>query len=234
MDKMTVKPQIVGLLKRLHSQRALLSVTLPGSEKHFNSAVLEVNGEQNYLVLDELGPAEGHALLLKTREFRARARLEGARVSFSATVGEVGNDAGIAFYKLPIPEELDYLQQRAHYRIKAGPAKPITVILTLSDANTLQGELHDISMGGVAIRVAQNKLPASLKIMDMITCKFSFSQGEELTCALEIRSIRNKDGNSHTHLGCRFTNLPAPCQKLIQRHVAAMEREQIKKIAKTA
>lgn len=230
---MTVKPQIVGLLKRLHNQRALLSVSLPGSEKSFNSAILEVNGEQNYLVLDELGPAEGHTLLLKTKELRARARLEGTRVSFSATLAEVGNDSGIAFYKLPIPEEIDYLQQRAHYRIKAGAGKPVVVTLTLENNKTLSAELHDISMGGAAIKIVQNKLPASLKIMDVVPCTFAFTQGEKMTCILEIRSIRNKDGSSHAHLGCRFTNLTAPCQKLIQRHVAAMEREQLKKMAKT-
>lgn len=232
MDRITLAPFILGLLKRIQNQRAMLTITLPGTDKNYNSAVLEINEEQAYLVIDELSPESGHPLLLDIKELRARTRVEGARISFSTTLIDAGRESGIAYYNLALPTEIDYLQQRASYRVKTAIVQPIPITLFHVEGQTIKGELQDLSVGGLAIRVAHKQLPAALNTTDTLPCSFRLAQNEEVTCTLEIRSIRNKDNNTPVRLGCRFINLPAPQQKIIQRYIIALEREQIKKMPK--
>ncbi len=232
MDRITLAPFILGLLKRIQNQRAMLTITLPGSDKNYNSAVLEINEEQAYLVIDELSPESGHPLLLDIKELRARTRVEGARISFSTTLIDAGRESGIAYYNLTLPTEIDYLQQRASYRVKTKVAQPIPVTLIHAEGQTIKGELQDLSVGGLSIRIAHKQLPAALKTTDTLPCRFRLAQDEEITCTLEIRSIRSKDNNTPVRLGCRFVNLAAQQQKMIQRYVIALEREQIKKMPK--
>ncbi len=232
MDRIALAPFILGFLKRIQHQRAILTVTLPGSDKNYNSAILEINEEQAYLVIDELSPESGHPLLLDIKELRVRTRVEGARISFSTTLIDAGRESGIAYYNLALPTEIDYLQQRASYRVKTKVAQPIPVTLIHAEGQTIKGELQDLSLGGLSIRIAHKQLPVTLKTTDTLPCCFRLAQGEEITCTLEIRSIRSKDNNIPVRIGCRFINLPAPQQKMIQRYVIALEREQIKKMPK--
>ena len=232
MDRITLAPFILGLLKRIQNQRAILTVTLPGSDKNYNSAILEINEEQAYLAIDELSPESGHPLLLDIKELRARTRVEGARTSFSTTLIDAGRESGIAYYNLALPTEIDYLQQRASYRVKTGVAQPIPVTLIHAEDQTIKGELQDLSIGGLSIRVAHKQLPVTLKTTDTLPCCFRLTQDEEIRCMLEIRSIRHKDNSTPVRLGCRFINMSTPQQKIIQRHIIALEREQIKKMPK--
>lgn len=232
MDRIALAPFILGLLKRIQNQRAMLTITLPGSDKNYNSAILEINEKEAYLVIDELSPESGHPLLLDVKELRARTRVEGARISFSTTLIDAGRESGIAYYNLALPTEIDYLQQRASYRVKTGVAQPVPVTLIHEEDQAIKGEMQDLSIGGLSIRVAHKQLPATLKTTDTLPCCFRLTQNEEVTCTLEIRSIRSKDNNTPVRLGCRFINLAVPQQKIIQRYIIALEREQIKKMPK--
>lgn len=232
MDKITQPAQIVGILKKIHKRRAMLSISVPGTEKHYSSAILEIKsaGTFGHLIIDELTPKDGHALLLNARKLKARLQLDGVKISFSTTLESSGKDSGIAFYTLALPQEMDYLQQRAHHRVRPSLTKPLATLLIHEDETVFHGEVYDISAGGLSIKLKSNALATPLKPTDILICSFTLPHGEEITCKLEIRSIHATNQQNFIRIGVRFTNLASTVQKIIQRYIANIEREHLKKM----
>ena len=232
MDKITHAAQIVGILKKIHKRRAILNISMAGTEKHYSSAILEVksDGAPGYFIIDELAPKDGHDLLLKVCKLKARLQLDGVSISFSTTLEASGNDAGIAFYTLALPKDMDYLQQRAHHRVRPSLAKPLAVTLTHEDETIFHGQIHDISVGGLSIKLKSNPLATTLKPTDILTCAFTLPHSEEITCKLEVRSIHATNQQNFIRIGVRFNTLVNALQKLIQRYIVSLEREQLKKM----
>lgn len=247
MDKITNSAQIIGILKKIHKRRAILNISVAnvplhsnpgpaagtGQEKFYSSAILEVK-PNGHIIIDELTPKEGHTLFLKSGKLKARLQLDGVKISFSTTLESSGNDAGIAFYTLALPREVDYLQQRAHHRVRPSLAKPLKVNLTHADESVFTGEIHDISAGGLSIKIKSDSLITTLKPTDILTCSFMLEPKQEILCKLEVRSIHATNQQNLIRIGVRFSNLPGPVEKLIQRYISMLEREQIKKMPRGA
>src|SRR5690606_23153810 len=68
-ERITNPAQIVRLLERVKENRALLTITIPGINTIYNSAILGISFEQKHLLLDELLPADGHERLINAAEF---------------------------------------------------------------------------------------------------------------------------------------------------------------------
>lgn len=237
MDKITNAAQIIGILKKIHKRRAMLSISLvgatSGAEKPYSSAILEIksDGTHGHIIIDELTPKEGHDLLLKAGKLKARLQLDGITISFTTTLESSGSDAGIAFYTLAIPREIDSLQQRAHHRVRTSLAKPLTVDLTHADETVFQGEVYDLSVGGLSIKLKSDSGGATtLKPTDILACSFTLPPREEIICKLEVRSIHATNQKNFIRIGVRFSNLPGTVQRLIQRYITSVEREQLKKM----
>ena len=232
MEKITLTTQIIGILKKIHKQRVLLHISVAGTEKHYSSAILEVksDGELGYFIIDELTPKEGHDVLLKAGAVKVRLQLDGVTLSFSTTLEASGDDAGIAFYTLALPTEMDYLQKRAHHRVRPSLAKPLAVTLTHEDETVFQGLIHDISVGGLSIKLKSDSLATTLKPTDILTCAFTLPHSEKIICKLEVRSIHATNQQNFIRIGVRFNNLVNALQKLIQRYIVSLEREQLKKM----
>ena len=237
MDKITHPAQIAGILKKVHKQRALLSISMPGTGKHYNSAILEIKSEgaSGHLIIDELSPNDGHDLLLKVKKLNARLQLGGVKIHFTTTLESSGSDAGIAFYTLALPREMDYLQQRANHRIRPSLVNPL--VITLNHAlidnggSAFHGETHDISAGGISIKLKSDSLVTALKPTDILACSFTLPDNNvEVTCTLEVRSLHATNQPGIIRIGTRFINLTSALQKLIQRYIISLEREQLKKM----
>lgn len=242
MDKITNPAQIIGILKKIHKRRAMLNISVVGANsgsdigsdaaKHYSSAILEVkyDGIRGYIIIDELTPKEGHELLLKAGKLEVRLQLDGVKISCATTLESSGSDAGIAFYTLALPHEMDYLQQRANHRVRPSLVKPLTANLTHADETVFNGEIYDISADGLSIKLKSDLLATTLKPTDILTCLFTLPPKEKIICKLEVRSIHAANQQNFMRIGVRFSSLPNPLQKLIQRYISTLEREQIKKM----
>ncbi len=240
MDKITNAAQIVGILKKIQAHRAMLNISvlgtrsglnIPAAEKHYASALLEVKSDssQGHIIIDELTPKEGHELLLKTGKLKVRLQLGGVKISFTTTLESSDNDEGIAFYTLAIPHEMDYLQQRGNHRIRPSLAKPLTARLTHADETVFSAAIYDISAGGLSIKLKSDSLATPLKLTDILTCAFTLPPKDEIICKLEVRSMHATHQQNCIRIGVRFSNLSSTLQKLLQRYISTLEREQIKK-----
>lgn len=232
-EQLTDPVRIFDLLRRLHRQHSLLTVRVPGVEQRFLSAIIHdpVAGEP--LALDELVPEIGHKHMAVGIEPRIEARLAGVEIRFASRVLEVTNDNGNAAYTIAFPVMLEHYQRRASFRVKVGigiGARCQFVIDTADgpdedDAETLNGDIIDMSIEGIGARLPCSEL---LKSMETYDVELRLPDGL-LRAKLEVRFIDYANASRDMRIGARFKNLAPRAKRRIQRFVADMQREMIKK-----
>ncbi len=229
-EKITNPARIAGLLLRIQEGNSLLNVSLPDFAGAYNSAIVEVHAQQNYLVLDELNPKSGHELLLKAGRLLAHTRLKGVDIRFEAVVESTGEREGSAVYRMVLPTTIDYHQQRAFYRATVGKAKIIKVSIERTSGEQVTGYLNDISVGGVGMRFNNDTMAALMRGETVPRCRIQLPSGDNIICAIEIRFVSvGVDGNCRM-AGARFVRLSQTQELTIARYVAALDRELAKKL----
>lgn len=224
--------QVAGILRRLQEAHALVHVSMPGGHETWLSAILEVHPTQGYLMLDELTPREGHAVLMKSGRLIVTAQIQGIDISFAASLLGTGSSDGLAYYRVQIPEGIRYWQRRASYRARVSAAIVIPVSLQNGDGMVQQGELCDISAGGIGTRHKNSKGPVPLLGEVWEECRIKLPE-QEVVCALEIRYVGQDSRNGHLRLGGRFANINRPQLKIVEAFVAHLERENLRKRRRT-
>ncbi len=222
--------EILALLKKLFKKHSLLTINFSEIDDYFGSTILEINEEDNYLVLDELHPIEGHEHVDEGTKFRINTQYSGALVRFSGTVEAISSNPTAAYYKIPIPRKIDYQQRRSSFRVHVGINETIPVQLVTEDDVMLNAELRDISLGGVSLRV--NDVPhVSLEYGDHIpTCMIKVTDERKIRASLNVCHVVRKRDIGILRIGAQFAEMSNYDQRELEHLVAEMEREMIKKI----
>lgn len=227
METLTDRIRIFSLLKRLKDERSLLGIGLEGSEADaFNSAIIDVSLDHNYFILDELKPKAGHRLLLARKRCHIKGQTQGIHLEFDARLGDTGEEKGVAYYVCPIPESMDYQQRRASVRINVGAANPLPVSLKNEEGLVLEGELKDLSAGGIGVRLRKD-LPPQIEPGQRFECRFPcpMDAKEHFVCDIEIRLAKPKtDAHEPAFLGCQFLDLVKQQERQLDRMVMALQR----------
>ncbi|HKK14431.1 MAG TPA: flagellar regulator YcgR PilZN domain-containing protein [Gammaproteobacteria bacterium] len=226
-ERITHPGQMLSLLRRVQESRELLTVSLSDDPHSYTSAILRVDPDTAHFLLDELKPATGHERLLTAGSLRASCRHRGIEISFIATLQEVGMAAGIAFYRMGLPEVIHYQQRRAHFRVPVGRALALPVHLTLDGQNLGEGEVRDLSVGGLGIRVSGPVPLERGQIVDQ--CAIAVPDGPSILTQVEVRFISRREDAAPAQIGARFLNLTRRDQNRLERLVTRLERELIRK-----
>lgn len=221
-ERITDPARIAGLLRGLKEEHALISVVVEGEPAVYSSAVLEVDPERGYLLLDELSPRRGHERLVQIRLLRVRARVHGIELQFSCPLREIGGASGIAYYYLPIPEMVHYRQRRTHYRVEIGSALVIPVQFECGPQTAIDGAVHDLSVGGVGAYVQESVLKRGDNVPN---CIVRIPHAPPVRGALEVCFVRYEEARGKIRIGGRFLDLPPPQRKALERFVAELERQ---------
>ncbi len=228
-EKISLPAQIASLLRRVHEERALLNITVPGSDDRYTSMVLEVNPAMGQMLLDELHPAEGHERFLATKKFHAHTRLKGVDISFAGILQATARENGMALYQIPLPALLLYRQRRSSYRVRVGAGLVVPVILDDENLRHLQGLLCDISIGGIGLRLKAEQ-PALMDNGAVFSrCEIQLPGNERIHSGLELRFVSAVDRRNMVRFGGRFIGLEPSDQKLVEHFVVSLERELLKK-----
>lgn len=219
--------QVIALLRRLRDTHTLLTVAIPGSERQFNSMVLDVNAEQGYLLLDELNNPQGHQLLAETGRLRAHGRCQGVQLNFACTVKVArARDGGIV-YQAPLPEYIVYLQRRAAFRVPVGLGLGMELHLPVPDAGVVHAQPCDISIMGVGARTDDpGVLEPELVLPD---CTLHLPDHELINLTLEIRYVQPDTHPDQYRFGARFVELEPRQKTQLRRVVTHMEREMLRR-----
>jgi c-di-GMP-binding flagellar brake protein YcgR len=216
------------LLRQLVDNHALVTVRLDGNADAYNSAVLAVDREAGQVDLDELTPARGHQQVQLGTVLDVRARVGGVPLRFRGAVATVGHTDGIAFYRLPFPEEVDYRQQRAHFRAHVGRSQIIGVNLESATGTSIPGELHDVSTGGMAVRLSSGDRVILEGDGRFMTCYLEFPDGERMECRFEARHLKHLRSSGQV-LGGQFVDLTPHDRTLLRRLVSEVQRDMLRK-----
>jgi c-di-GMP-binding flagellar brake protein YcgR len=229
-ELITLPAQIAGVLKRLQEAHVLLRITIPGENQAYLSAILEIHPVDGYLLLDELNPAEGNAALQRTRRIGVSAQLQGVDISFTTDLIDTGSSAQIVYYRLAMPKGMRYQQRRTSYRARINLARVIPVLLTRGDGLTLDGQLYDISVGGIGTRHKPEMTNEVRQGGVWDECVIHLDGSQEIRSAIEVCFIGEDSRSRQMRLGGKFLKLTRPQIKLIENFVAALERDWLKKL----
>jgi len=224
-EVVTSQPRITAVLRPLLQKHSLVTASLAGSRQYYNTVLLEVDAENQFLLLDELHPIEGHRLATTNKTLTLYTQLDGVNVNFAVKIIEIGSANDMAFYKVEFPESIRYRQRRSDYRVPVSSALSIPVEITSSNQESLTGELHDISAGGVCIRFPRKSSLPIDKNDEEVQCSITLSDGKTIRSAFRICHIALQEPANTLLVGGCFRQLDKTQHRAIERYVVELQRK---------
>lgn len=225
-ETVTDAMQLMALVQRIVSDRLLVSVQVEGLDTEFTSTVIGVKPDDGGYLLDWLYPEEGNAALLEGRSFTLFARFEGASMMFEGRVRERREEAGLAFFFVPLPESITYFQRRARHRVVLGADAP-QLEFCVADTS-YNASVHDISAAGVGFSLKREKA-ISLAVEQTLHDVLIRAHGRQLgPLELVIRDMRETE-RSRVIIGCQIMADEPHTVAQIERFVMDLERRQIQR-----
>jgi c-di-GMP-binding flagellar brake protein YcgR len=222
------------LLKNINNKHSLLSVIIPPYDEYFGSTIIEINNDENYLVIDELYPKEGHDRIKVGTQLSFNTQYSGAFVNFSGKIEAIGENNKAAYYKINFPKEVEYHQRRNTYRIAISIKETIPVNLVNEDEVLIKAELRDISHGGICLRFNSMPHHSSIKSGDYIpTCLIQVDENRKILSSLNICHVETIEETGTIRVGAEFAQISKIDQRELEHLIASLERSIIQKIKRT-
>ncbi len=231
--RLTTADDIHLLLKKVFSKHSLLTITIGSADEYFGSTIIEINHDDNYLVIDELHPEHGHEQIEVGKKLSFNARYSGAFVNFVSTVEAIGENEKAAYYKIEMPEEVEYHQRRNTYRIATNVNNPIPVNLVNEDEVLIKAELRDISHGGLCLRVNDSPHISLTGGSHIPTCLIQVDKNKKILSSLNLCHVESIKETGSLRIGAEFAKMSKIDRRELEHLIAALERAIIQKIKRT-
>lgn len=244
IDRITKPGQIAKHLQKLKDNNCLINVVIPGSGSSYNSSILRVYPSRNLLILDELNSKSGHEAIIGGKTFNAKCRLNGIEYRFTSSVQRVDRQGKIAMYHAAMPKIIQYLQRRGHYRVpvardsKIEISVPMKITFEKTDeetgevekklkTETIAGELADLSLGGIGIRLKTKTVPKRGQVLTK--CKLVVPGSESILTEMEVAFALADNVHHIVRIGGRFVKLESKQKKKLIALVKKLEREYLRR-----
>lgn len=224
-ELITDMARVARLLDRLAKHHSLLTIVIPGQSEAFTSSVVEV--AEPHVLLDELLPNSGHALLLAQKKLQATGKLEGIDIRFVAELEAFDEQDGMVTYRVRLPARLEYRQRRSDFRAHIPISSVIRVVMVDDREHIFEGELYDISRGGAGII-----LPFDESVLEpgrWYYCAIELPGSSWLFCDIEQRHWKDLHAPGKHLAGTRFADLTPMQMRLVGRCISELQREQMKR-----
>jgi c-di-GMP-binding flagellar brake protein YcgR len=225
------KSEIIQVLRSVLNARELLTAYFDHGQRFFLTSIVAIQSASDSLIVDYGLDQETNVRALEAPRMVFVTSQDRVRVQFSTDrLEQIGFDGRPAF-RASLPTSLLKLQRREYYRLLT----PMRLTLTCAiPAVTGRAEVavSDISVGGVGL----TGLPDELKLaigMQCGGCRIVLPQEGTVLAGLEVRSLQEvllRTGASVKRAGCRFVDIPASQQAMIQRYIIRVERERLARL----
>lgn len=220
--------KIVKLLSEIEVSSPLCTIQIEGSDEDYSSSILGIKVDKNSIILDELIPKEGNAILQRRRALKLLTFHKGIHLSFNLNDLEIGHSRGISYYKASIPERIYYPQRRRSPRIEISAIDiPFNGVAQRTGLSVV-GYLFDLSRDGAGIDMPANR--ARVQRGDKIKgCQISF---EDYVMEFDfiVRFVKPVSvGSSKVQIGGFFENLSSKSQAKLSYFITSLERVEIRK-----
>lgn len=223
------RSEIEALLYQLMTQQAALLAVNREVGKACRTAIVQIDAESDLLHFDELMPIDANRWLLPDHPIRLHGWLDGVRISFTADIIDTRLiDEKGHYFSTRFPEKLRYPQRREQYRIRIQPAAvPVSASITYGgdERLTIDSDIVDLSVGGVGLILEDEP---DIAISDEISCLLRMPD-TSLKLRLEVCSRAVLEKPTRTRIGTRFVDISASTHATVQRFIAAVQREQLRR-----
>jgi len=223
-------PEIVGVLRSLQKQRAMISVYFDQGREFILTAILAVNPEFQEIVLDLGADARTNKLLLQSTRLLVVGYEDRIKVQFVTSLAQATMHEGHPAFRVRIPGSLLRMQRRDYYRIQLPMSRPVKAYLQLSAEHPDQlqeARVVDISCGGIAMVLATTEVPLAIGQI-YPACSVNLPSVGTVSAPVQITYLSDvalKNGALQRRAGCHFIKLAGSMQSMIQRYINQAERE---------
>ncbi|WP_345812178.1 flagellar regulator YcgR PilZN domain-containing protein [Paraburkholderia sp. PREW-6R] len=164
--------------------------------------------------------------LLGAPRCQFHAAPDGVRVEFATATPRETRFEGLPAFEADFPDVLYYVQRREYFRVDAPILDPYMCSGRLPEGDTFRFEVHDLSLGGVGMRTADDRvaeLPMGTRLPD---CELTLGSLGRLALDLQLvshRSLALPNGTQRYQLGFRFLTLPGSAENTLQRLITQLE-----------
>lgn len=188
--------------------------------------LLDVDVTAHTFTFDWGGVAEQNRAVLATPKLVFHATPDGVRVEFTtATPRETMFDGRPAF-EADFPTVLYYMQRREYFRVEAPVLDPYICSGLLPSGERFRFEVHDLSLGGVALRTIDERV-ANLEMgITLHDVELHFSTPGKVVLDLKLVSHRESTtakGDRRYTLGFKFASMPGSAENTLQRLITQLE-----------
>ncbi|MBE0509912.1 MAG: flagellar brake protein [Chromatiales bacterium] len=215
------KNYALALLGRLIQQRVLVTIRIPGSQQSHTSTLLSLDAPSNTLLLDELFPATGRERLSSVGSVQLDAKLEGASLSCQLPLIAVEQVDGLSYYRMGMPESIDYRQRRQGHRVRVDSLAVVAEIYS-SEGMAFKGILHDISSLGVSIELKDDQLFSNNALY---RCTIYPPHETPFFVRVEICCRRHDAAKGCQILGANFVEMDKRDEHALNRLVNVLDRQ---------
>ncbi len=218
------KPEIVHILRAIMQKRGLVTIYFNQGKDFILTAFLDVDADQ--VILDYGADEAQNQKILSSQKVVVVTTQDRVKVQFSISQIKVVPYEGENAFRVPLPKSVLKLQRREFFRIETPIVVPLQCAMPLDDGREIPITITDVSIGGAGII----GYPADLDLapgMLFPGCHILLPGFGEVVATLEIRStfdVTLKNGVVTKRAGCRFIDLPASMQVLLQRYIIKLER----------
>lgn len=188
--------------------------------------LLDVDVRGRTFTFDWGALSEQNQGLLAAARCKFHAAPDGVRVEFATPTPRETRFEGLPAFEADFPEVLYYVQRREYFRVDAPILDPYVCSGRLPEGDTFRFEVHDLSLGGLGMRTADERvaeLPMGTRLED---CELALGTLGRLSINLQLVSHRSTalpNGTQRYQLGFRFLTLPGSAENTLQRLITQLE-----------
>ncbi|MBN3791783.1 flagellar brake protein [Burkholderia sp. Ac-20353] len=218
-------PLEIGVqLRNLVNRGDFLTVQYPGGQ--LVTRLLEVDVGARAFVFDWGALAEQNSAILGASHCTFAAAPDGVRVEFVTSTPRETRYEGLPAFEANFPDLLYCIQRREYFRVDAPVIDPYLCRGKLPDGESFLFEVHNLSLGGVGLRTADERVEALEVGTVLPEVELQLNGHGKLLLDLKLVSQRSTEvpnGTRRFQLGFRFMSLPGSAENTLQRLITQLE-----------
>jgi c-di-GMP-binding flagellar brake protein YcgR len=215
----------------LQGNRQLLEARIEGSSLSYQTIIVAIDVQRGLLWLDDLFPSQ-HLLeagdMITLRHHRNEEQLV-----ISAPLLAWGKNYGAQGFAIALPEQVNYLPRRRFPRVELSSSNAISVKIRPMGQDISQGNVQDISAGGLRLSVPGNLLGQLRHGALMPLCELRLSDELHIRCSARIRAFRLvRNLQRYTQISIEFADMAPERRAQLEQFVNNLQYLQSRELAR--
>lgn len=183
--------------------------------------VVGINQDRQVIGISSLRDSQDNPVALTGRHFFVVCQVDGITYKFVARLTSSQTCNGVNFVEFP--EELFYLQRRAHYRVPV-PAGQANFVIDGGGVAAISGNLRDLSVAGMRV-LAVSSSGINFDIgCRLPRCRLRIGESEDIRFSAVLRYMQENDEGA-LYMGLEIDDIDNEHLNFIERYVADRDRE---------